>query len=300
MSHAGQDKDHAYVDLDAHDNGGHGHLLNGDDGATTSSAPYMIKNQHVRECLAECLAVFVMTIFGLGGTAQLVLSGGVYGDFLMGVFAWGIGVLFGIHLAAGVSGSHLNPAITTTAALFGLHPWRKVPGYILSQILGSFLGALVIFILYRPILNSVDPERTVTYSVFVTHPNELVSNGLGLFAEILATAILMGGIFAVLDQNNRPASPFTAPAAVALLVCGIGMTFSYVAGPSINPARDLGPRLLILCAGWSDAFSADDYYFWVPIVGPTIGGALGGLVYYGLIGHHHPNKAALHGGKLFG
>lgn len=298
------DKEHGYIDLDAHESGinGHGGHHDAAVGQTVpNTSAWTIKSPHLRECMAECLAVFVMMSFGLGGTAQAVLSGGVYGTFTQVILCWGVGVLFGIHFGGGVSGGHLNPSITTTLALFKMFPWRKVPGYVFAQVLGSFLAALMIYVIYHPLLDAVDPTRETSHTIFATYPNEYVSNGIGLLTEIFGTALLVAGIFAVLDVNNRPASPFSAPTAVALLVVGIGMGFGVNTGCAINPARDFGPRLMMLCAGWgSKVFSLDSYYFWVPIVGPTIGGAIGGFVYFGVIGHHHPNKVVVpHGQHKF-
>eukprot|EP00644_Phytophthora_capsici_P014558 jgi/Phyca11/510137/fgenesh2_kg.PHYCAscaffold_54_\ len=163
-------------------------------------------------------------------------------------------------------------------------PWKKVPGYLAAQTLASYLAALFIYVLYRPLLNVADPNRETTHAIFATYPNAYVSNGIAFLTEMFATALL----------HNRPASPFSAPSAVALLVVGIGMAFSVNTGCAINPARDFGPRLMMLTAGWgSHVFTLNHYYFWIPIVAPTVGGALGGLVYAALVGHHHPGKAAV-------
>ncbi|OWZ16017.1 Aquaporin [Phytophthora megakarya] len=283
--HATDKTEHGYVELEAHE-------VNG--GPVVNSSRFAIKNPAVREAFAEFVAVFVMMSFGLAATCQSILSSHAYGDFTQIVFGWGIGVLFGIHIAGGVSGSHLNPAITTTAALFGMFPWKKVPTYVAAQTLASYLAALFVYVLYRPLLNVADPERQTTHAIFATYPNEYVSNGIAFLTEMFATALLVGGIFAVLDQHNRPASAFSAPSAVALLVVGIGMAFSVNTGCAINPARDFGPRLMMLTAGWgSRVFTLNHYYFWVPIVAPTLGGAIGGFVYVVLIGHHHPQKATV-------
>ncbi|RLN90238.1 hypothetical protein BBJ28_00005670 [Nothophytophthora sp. Chile5] len=292
----GDKTEHGYMDLEGHESVNGSHLA-----PAVNPSRYVIKNSALREVFAEFVAVFVMMSFGLGATSQSILSGGVYGDFTQIVLGWGIGVLFGIHFAGGVSGSHLNPAVTTTVALFGMFPWKKVPGYLAAQTLGAYLAALFVYILYRPLLNAADPDRETTHAIFATYPNEYVPNFTAFLTEVFGTALLLAGIFAVLDPHNRPASPFSAPTAVALLVVGIGMAFGVNTGCAINPARDFGPRLMMLTAGWgTHVFSLHHYYFWVPIVGPTLGGAIGGGIYVALIGHHHPQKAtassAQHGG----
>jgi glycerol uptake facilitator-like aquaporin len=202
-SHADK-TEHGYIDLEAHEAS-----MNGVAPAV-NHARFAIKNPFVRELFAEFVAVFVMMLFGLGATCQSILSDSKYGDFTLIVFGWGIGVLFGIHSGGGVSGSHLNPAVTTTAALFGIFPWKKVSGYVAVQTLATYLAAIMIYVLHRPLLNVADPDRLTTHAIFATYPNEYVSNGVGFLTEMFATALLVGGIFAVLDQHNRPASGFSA------------------------------------------------------------------------------------------
>uniref|UniRef100_H3H8F7 Aquaporin n=1 Tax=Phytophthora ramorum TaxID=164328 RepID=H3H8F7_PHYRM len=105
------------------------------------------------------------------------------------------------------------------------------------------------------------------------------------------TALLLCGLFAIGDELNKPANPYSQPSAVALLVVGVGMAFGMNTGFALNPARDLGTRLFTLCAGWgSQVFTLRDAYFWVPIAAPLLGGAIGAGVYVGLVEHHHPRE----------
>ncbi|CCI45070.1 hypothetical protein ABG067_004284 [Albugo candida] len=250
---------------------------------------YATKNQLLRECLAEFLGTFVLLCFGDGVVAQVVLSQQNSGTYLSINMGWGLGVLFGIHCSGGVSGAHLNPAVTTTLALFRRFSWRKVPYYILAQLLGAFCGAAMVLAIYYPVFNSVDPERETTQGVFATYPNAAVSNASAFLCEAFGTALLLGGIFAIGDQHNKPASPYTAPAATALLVLAIGMSFGMNTGYAINPARDLGPRFLSAIGGWGfKTFTLQNYYFLVPIFGPIIGGAFGAGVYQLCVEMHHP------------
>ncbi|KAG3244997.1 hypothetical protein PI124_g10239 [Phytophthora idaei] len=138
--------------------------------------------------------------------------------------------------------------------------------------------------------NTIDPNKDSTQGVFATYPySSDVPVGTCFLTEVVGTALLLGGIFAIGDELNKPASPYSQPGAVALLVVAIGMAFGMNSGYAINPARDFGPRLFSLCAGWgSRVFTMRDHYFWVPIVGPILGGAIGGGVYIGLVEHHHP------------
>ncbi|KAL0585958.1 hypothetical protein ABG067_004281 [Albugo candida] len=248
-----------------------------------------IKNQLLRECLAEFLGTFILLCFGNGVVAQVVLSqqnSGVYLSINMG---WGLGVLFGIHCAGGVSGAHINPAVTTTLALFRRFPWRKAPFYILAQLLGAFCGAAMVLAIYYPIFNVIDPERETTHGLFATYPNAAISNASAFLSEAFGTALLMGGIFAIGDQRNKPAGPYTAPGATALLVIAIGASFGMNTGGAINPAGDLASRFLSAIGGWGfKTFTMQDYYFWVPTVGPIVGGAIGAGVYHLFVEMHHP------------
>nr|CCA23301.1 aquaporin putative [Albugo laibachii Nc14] len=250
---------------------------------------YGTKNQLLRECLAEFLGTFVLVCFGDGVVAQVVLSKQTSGMYLSINLCWGLGVLFGIHCSGGVSGAHLNPAVSTTLALFRRFSWRKVPFYILAQLLGAFCGAAMVLAIYYPVFNVVDPERKTTHGVFATYPGEAVSNGSAFLCEVFGTALLVGGIFAIGDRHNKPASPYSAPSAIALLVVAIGMAFGMNTGYAINPARDLSPRFLSAIGGWGfKTFSMRNYYFWVPILGPILGGAIGAGVYQLCVEMHHP------------
>lgn len=257
-------------------------------------AAYAIKSEFVRQLFTEFLGTFVLVSFGLGATAQVTLSDGAAGNSATIAVSWGVAVLMGLTTAGGVSGGHLNPMITTSLVLLKMFPLKKVPGFVLAQTLGSFVAALVVFVLYRPLLDVADPDRNTTHGIFATYPHENVSNLTGLLTEVFAGAMFVFGILALLDPHNRPIGAHAAPAGIAVLVVGLAMAFGVNTGLALNPARDFGPRLFILMAGWgSEAFSLNDYYFWVPIVGPIVGGAIGALVYVGTILHHHPGNLHL-------
>ncbi|KAL7688690.1 putative major intrinsic protein [Plasmopara halstedii] len=251
--------------------------------------PFQVKSSLVRECFAEFLGTMVLIMFGDGAVAQVVLGEGTKGDYINITLCWGQGVFFGIHISGGVSGAHLNPAVTTTLACFGRMKWNKVPYYIISQLLGAFAAAFVVWGVYYPMFDVIDPEKTSTGAVFATYP---YSDDIPVFTcfltEVVGSALLMGCIFAIGDQLNKPASPYSQPTAVALVVVAIGMAFGMNSGFAINPARDFGPRLFTYCAGWgSRVFTFRDSYFWVPIFGPLLGGPIGAGIYVGLIEHHH-------------
>lgn len=248
-----------------------------------------VKTPLVRECLAEFMGTFILICFGDGVVAQVVLSDYKNGEYLSINLCWGLAVMMGIYFSGGVSGAHLNPAVSFTLAVFKRFSWSKVLPYMISQIAGAFCGALMVFLIYYPVIKSVDPELTLsTAGIFATYPSALVGNETAFLTELFGTALLMGGIFAIGDQLNKPASPYTSPAAVGLLVVAIGMAFGFNSGYAINPARDFGPRLLTAVAGWGSQVFTERSYFWVPIVGPLVGGVIGGGAYMLFVENHHP------------
>ena len=251
-----------------------------------------------REAAAELLGTFVLILFGTAVVAQVVLSGGSHGSYLSINLGWGLAVMTGIYVAAGVSGAHLNPAMTLALAVHRRFPWRKVLPYSAAQLAGAFLASAVTFTTYREAFDRFDGgARQVTGThatagIFATYPQEFLSNVPGgLVDQVVGTALLILVIFAIGDRRNSAPDAAVAPVLVGLLVVLIGMTFGFNAGYAINPARDLGPRLFTALAGWgSEVFRAGHHWWWVPIVGPCLGAVLGGAVYDLLITHHHPRE----------
>jgi MIP family channel proteins len=253
----------------------------------------------LREGAAEFLGTFLILVFGTASVAQKVLSGGELGSALSIHLAWGLGVTFGIYASAGVSGAHLNPAVTLSFAALRGFPWRKVPAYVLAQTLGAFTGAAVTFLTYREAFSAFDggtrqvAGEKATAGIFATYPQPFLSAFPGGFVDqVVGTALLLLVIFALGDRRNAgPASG--GPVLVGALVVAIGMTFGMNAGYAINPARDLGPRVFTALAGWGGAvFTAGGHWWWVPILAPCLGAVLGGLVYDRLVGRHHPPERA--------
>jgi MIP family channel proteins len=252
-----------------------------------------------REAAAELLGTFVLIVFGTASVAQKVLSGGATGSALSIHLSWGLGVTMGIYASAGVSGAHLNPAVTLALAAFRGFPWRKLPAYVLAQTIGAFAGAAVTFFTYREAFSAFDggvrhvAGDTATASIFATYPQAFLSAFPGGFVDqVVGTALLMLGIFAIADRRN--AGPATlGPVLVGALVAVIGMTFGFNAGYAINPARDIGPRLFTALAGWgSEVFRAGGGWWWVPIIAPCLGGLLGGFLYDLFVTRHHPPESA--------
>ena len=241
----------------------------------------------LREMLAEFLGTFMLILLGTAVVAQVVLSGQANGSYLSINLGWGLAVVMGVYVAGGVSGAHLNPAVTLTLAVRRGFPWAKVLPYSLAQLAGAFTGALVTFITYREAFDHFDggvrhvvgPQGTA--GIFATYPQAFLSTFPGGFIDqVVGTAVLLLLIFAISDARNLAPDPKFAPVVVGLIVTAIGMTFGYNAGYAINPARDLGPRLFTAVAGWGgDVFRAGNGWWWVPIAGPLAGGLLGGFTY---------------------
>ncbi len=239
-----------------------------------------------RELIAEFLGTFVLIVFGAGVVAQFLLSDGKNGSYLSVNIGWGLGVALGIYISAGVSGAHINPAISVALALRRDFPWRKVIPYSLAQTAGAFAASAIVFAVYREAFTAFDGGTRMvtgakaTAGVFATYPQPFLSISGGLVDQVIGTALLAMLVCALTDRRNSAPGANVAPLLIGLLVVAIGMCFGFNCGYAINPARDLGPRLFTFMAGWGvEVFRAGNYWFWVPIVGPLVGGCLGALIY---------------------
>jgi glycerol uptake facilitator len=249
----------------------------------------------VGELAAEFAGTLILILFGVGVVAQVVATTGL-GDHDSIAWAWGLGVTLGVYVAARISGAHLNPAVTVALAVFQGFSWRKVVPYSIAQTLGAFLAALIVRWNYTEVLAKFDPGHTIkSQFVFSTLPGNgaLPVHTWGAFRDqIIGTAILLFLILAVTDLRNTSPGANLAPFIIGLIVVAIGMAFGTDAGYAINPARDFGPRLASFFTGYGTAFRDQygDLYFWVPIVGPLIGGVLGAGLYKVLIGRFLPTE----------
>ncbi len=245
-----------------------------------------------REMLAEFLGTFVLIVFGVGVVAQTVLSKGANGTTLSINIAWGLAVTMGCYVCAGVTGAHLNPAVTVALAIHRRFPWSKVGPYIVAQMVGAFVASAVVFVTYHEALGAFDGGvRQVlgaqgTAGIWATYPQPFLSTFPGGFIDqVVGTALLVGVIFGITDSRNSPAPPGLAPVVVGLLVVLIGASFGFNSGYAINPARDFAPRLFTAVAGWgTDVFRAGNAWWWVPVVAPIVGGVLGGWAYDACVG----------------
>jgi glycerol uptake facilitator protein len=249
----------------------------------------MPKPSLTAEVIAEFISTLVLMLFGLGVVAMVVLFGqGTPGEVVNGGYAnitvaWGIGVMMGILVAGKISGAHMNPAVTITLAVFRGFPWSKVAPYCLAQTAGAFTAALLVFLNYRPAFLRFDPGLIKTAGVFTTFPAFPESLAPGFLDQVIGTALLLLLVFAITDERNQPSGNLTA-LSVGLVVVGIGMSFGGMHGYAINPARDFGPRLFSVLAGFQNNGLTDGSgVFLIPIAGPIVGGLAGGFVYDALI-----------------
>lgn len=236
----------------------------------------------IGELIAEAFGTFLLIAFGTGVVAMVVLFGhGAPGEVVNGGFtninlAWGIGVAMAVYLTARVSGAHLNPAVTVALAVFRGFPWSKVLPYCLAQTFGAFAAAALVYLNYRPAFLRFDPDLTKTAGVFATFPAFPEVPMAGFLDQVIGTALLLVLIMALTDELNLAPPAWVGPLLVGLTVVVIGMSFGGMHGYAINPARDFGPRLFTVIAGFpNNGLTDGTNQFLVPLVAPLIGGILG-------------------------
>ena len=245
-----------------------------------------MSNNLLAETAAEFMGTLVLILFGTGVVAMVVLFGSgapgevVHGGFTNITLGWGLGVTMGVYLAGKISGAHLNPAVTIALAIYRDFPWRKVAPYIAAQVAGAFCAAGLVFWNYLPAFRAADPQLERTAGVFTTFPAFPQMPSAGLLDQTIGTALLMLMILALTDERNQPVGANLAPVLIGAVVTAIGISFGGLHGYAINPARDFGPRLFTVVAGFrNNGLTDGSMVFWVPIVGPILGGILGAAAY---------------------
>lgn len=226
--------------------------------------------------LGEVLGTMILIIFGGGVVAGVVLkhSKAEASGWIVITFGWGMGVAMAIYAVGQFSGAHINPAVTIALAINGDFPWSRVPGYVLAQLLGAFIGAVVVWLHYYPHWEKTD-NQDAKLAVFSTDP-AITHTPSNLMSEVIGTFVLVLSVLAI------GANDFTEglnPLIIGLLILAIGLSLGGTTGYAINPARDLGPRLAHWILPIAGKGGSNWKYAWVPVVGPLIGGAAGGLFY---------------------
>jgi len=236
--------------------------------------------------LAEMFGTMILVLLGDGVVANVVLkqTKGNNAGWIVITAGWGFAVAVAVYCVNSISGAHLNPAVTLGLAAIGKFSWALVPGYIAAQMAGGFLGGILVWLAYLPHWPATESAGD-KLAVFSTGPaiRHTVGN---VVCEVIGTAMLVMGILAILSPANLvPNSGFDkglAPALVGLLVGSIGLSLGGPTGYSLNPARDLGPRIAHFVLPIPGKGDSDWGYAWIPVVGPIIGGVVGALVYKAL------------------
>ncbi len=251
------------------------------------------------QCISEFLGTALLVFFGLGCVAAVRIAGAQLGLWEISVI-WGFGVALAVYLTAGISGAHLNPAVTLALWLFACFDKRKVVPYIIAQMLGGFFAAALVYAMYSPVFLDYDQvhniirgtqESLFTAGVFSTYPAPQISELHAFFIEVVIGAILVCLILALTDDGNGvPRGPL-APLLIGILIAVIGGSFGPLTGFALNPARDFGPKIVAYLAGWGDIAltgGREIPYFLIPLTAPIVGGLLGAFAYRKLIGRHLP------------
>jgi glycerol uptake facilitator protein len=257
----------------------------------------------------EVIGTFILMLMGDGAVVVSILTG-AYGLFGVAIL-WGFAVMFAVYWAGGVSSAHINPAVTLANAVWRDFPWKHVPGYVGAQLLGAFLAAATLWFTWSGWyaqfhqangIQPGDPGSSITAMTLWTFaPNpafagvivgdlgslteaaNLVSFPQWFFSELVITAILVGVIFALVDDRNPMGtreSPALAAFLIGLLVAALVQYEAPVSMAALNPARDMGPRIFGLLVGYGDiAIPGPRGGFWMPTVSTLVGGVVGGGLY---------------------
>lgn len=262
------------------------------------------------EMLAEFFGTFILILIGDGSVALAVvglpgsgrqnLAVEPFGpaNWLIIAFGWAFGVMFGVYAAGGVSGAHINPAVTLSFAARRGFPWRKVVPYWFAQVAGALTAAAVVYATYWGAINWFNDSLRIsksqsldTFSIFATFPAKYWNGGWSgpFIDQIVGTAFLVALIAALIDSRNVAPRGNVSALLIGWVVAAIGLAYGTNAGYAINPARDLGPRLFTYADGWGPLafpgrFEWFDNYWWIPIAGPLVGGLVGILLYDFFIG----------------
>lgn len=247
------------------------------------------------ECLAEFIGTGLLIFFGVGCVAALVVAGVDLGQWEVSII-WGLGVAVAIYVTGGISGAHLNPAVTLALTAFKGFDKKKALPYIAAQIAGAFCSAALVYFLYSSLFIDFEAANNIvrgsvesleTAGIFSTYPHAAINFFQAFAVEFFITAVLVAGILAIGDDNNGVSNGALSALLIGLLIAVIGGSFGPLTGFAMNPARDFGPKLFAFFAGWGEvAFTGgkDIPYFLVPVLAPICGAMMGAWVYINVLG----------------
>lgn len=263
--------------------------------------------------VGECLGTFLLVFFGCGSVAAAVLTGAQVGIFQVAI-VWGVAISTAIYLTGGLSGAHLNPAVTIALATWTPFPWSKVPHYLFAQTLGALAACFALYGAFHGVLESYEATHGIvrgaagseaTAMIFAEYfPNPggrpfteasrlLVTPATAFFVEVLGTGILLVVILGCLDDGNRSRPQALTPVTIGLTITILISLFGPLTMAGFNPTRDLVPRLFSYFAGWGPLVFRANGMGWllVYVVAPLVGAVLGGAVYRWWLAPHYSSTA---------
>lgn len=234
--------------------------------------------------IAEIIGTMLLILLGGGVVANSVLdkTHGNNGGWIVITTGWALGVFVGVVVAGPVSGAHINPAVTLALALTGKFSWEMVPTYIAAQFIGAMLGSTIVWLIYKDHFDATE-DKDCKKAVFCTSP--AIRNPFrNLLSEIVGTFVLLLTILyftdaAIITTNTPIGLGSVGAIPVAFLVWAIGLSLGGTTGYAINPARDLGPRIMHAILPIKDKASSDWSYAWIPFFGPLIGASIAALLF---------------------
>ncbi|KAK1141157.1 hypothetical protein N8T08_009324 [Aspergillus melleus] len=241
---------------------------------------WSVVRTHYREALAEGLSVYVQLTLGFGADLAVTLANA--GNPNTTAWAWGFATMLAIYISGGVSGAHLNPAITLVLWFYRGFPTRKIPGYFAAQFFGAVFAAMTAYALYYPSIELyLDTSSEVgILNSFVTGPRApWIGPPTAFFTEFVGTAFLTIAVLALGDDQNAPPGAGMNALILGLVITLLSITFADQTGAAFNPSRDLGPRILLLGLGYGAELFTDPYWLYGPWLGALTGAATGAFLY---------------------
>jgi glycerol uptake facilitator protein len=228
----------------------------------------------VQAYLSEFVGTLILILLGDGVVAAVLLrnSKAEHSGWIVITFGWGMAVAIAVYVAL-ISGAHINPAVTVGLASVGAFPWAQVPGYIIAQLLGAFVGAVLVWITYYDHWKETD-DPVLKLGVFSTIP-QIRNTVPNFITEVIGTAMLLFGVLAIVTNADGALVPLS----VGFLVLAIGLSLGGPTGYAINPARDLGPRIAHAVLPIPGKGDSDFSYGWIPVVAPLVGGIIGAVLW---------------------
>jgi glycerol uptake facilitator protein len=272
--------------------------------------------------IGEFVGTFILVFFGCGSVCAAVTTGAEVGVFQVAI-VWGLGIATAIYLTASLSGSHLNPAVTISLAAWGDFPKRRVPGYIVTQIVGAFAAAAVLYVIFGGAMVEFEAKNGIVrgqpgseasamvFGEYFPNPSgkplsegnpARMSQGRAFIAEVVGTAFLLLVIFCTTDARNQHRPQILTAATIGLTVTMLISLLGPLTMACFNPARDFGPRLFSSLAGWGSVpFTANGIgWLTVYIIAPVLGGLLGGGIYRAFFRAHYDSSIAPIPGRVEG